>query len=84
MQAKLPRYLAWTFFSCGQKKVLTPNDFASLDDLSVTLLAFTGRHNQSARPFNWEFTAADLAALLDRISAREHDARQPAALPEAA
>jgi transposase len=77
--------LAWrSSFSIIQKKVVTPNDFASLDDLSATLLAFTGRHNQSARPFNWKFTAADLAAPLDRISAREHDARQPAALPEAA
>jgi hypothetical protein len=26
--------------------------------------AFTRRYNQAARPFNWKFTAADLAALL--------------------
>ena len=42
------------------------------------------RYNQGARPFNWKFTAADLARLLDRISAREHAARKPAELPEAA
>ena len=33
------------------------------------------RYNQDARPFNWKFTAADLARLLDRISAREHAAQ---------
>jgi hypothetical protein len=42
------------------------------------------RYNQTARPFNWKFTAADLARLLDRISADEHAAPQPAELSEAA
>jgi transposase len=68
------------FFSIIQKKVVTPNDFASLEELSRTLLAFVNRYNATARPFNWKFTAADLADLLDRISAH----RQPAQLPEAA
>jgi transposase len=72
------------FFSIIQKKVLSPNDFASLDELARTLLAFVDRYNQTARAFNWKFTAADLARLLDRISAREHAARKPAELPEAA
>jgi transposase len=72
------------FFSIIQKKVITPNDFASLDELSRTLLAFVNRYNATARPFNWKFTAADLAYLLDRISAREQPAHQPAQLPEAA
>ena len=72
------------FFSITQKKAISPNDFASLDELARTLLAFVDRYNQTARPFNWKFTAADLARLLDRISAREHAARKPAELPEAA
>src|SRR5262249_20528928 len=72
------------FFSITQKKVISPNDFASLDELARTLLAFVDRYNQTARPFNWKFTAADLARLLDRISTREHAARQPAGLPQAA
>jgi len=72
------------FFSITQKKVISPNDFASLDELARTLLAFVDRYNQTARPFNWKFTAADLARLLDKISAREHAAREPAELPEAA
>ncbi len=71
------------FFSIVQKKVVSPNDFAGLDELSRTLLAFVDRYNQTARPFNWKFTASDLTALLRRISEREQPA-QPAVLPQAA
>ena len=45
--------------------------------------AFVDRYNQSAQPFNWKFTAADLARLLDRISPARR-APKPAQLPEAA
>ena len=55
------------FFSVIQKKVVSPNDFASLDDLSRTLLSFVVRYNQTARPFNWKYTASDL---------RTHDTHQ--------
>jgi transposase len=72
------------FFSITQKKVISPNDFASLDELAGTLLAFVDRYNQAARPFNWKFTAADLTRVLDRISAREHAPHKPAELPKAA
>jgi hypothetical protein len=72
------------FLSIVQKKVVSPNDFASTAQLSATLLAFTGRYNQTARPFNWKFTAADLAGMLERISAREEPPAQPASPPEAA
>ncbi len=72
------------FFSITQKKVLTPSDFASLDALAGTLLTFVDRYNQTARPFNWKFTAADLARLLDRISARQDTTPKPADLPQAA
>ena len=68
------------FFSIIQKKVVSPNDFASTSQLAATLLAFIDRYNQTARPFNWKYTAADLARLLDRISAHE----EPASLPQAA
>jgi hypothetical protein len=67
-----------------QKKVISSNDFASTAQLAATLLAFTRRYNQTARPFNWKFTAADLAGMLERISAREEPPAQPASLPEAA
>jgi transposase len=72
------------FFSIVQKKVVSPNDFDSLDDLSATLLAFVHRYNRTARPFNWKFTAADLRELLTRISKHEPEAQQPQPLPEAA
>jgi transposase len=61
------------FFSIIQKKAVTPNDFPSLEKLSETLLAFVDRYNQTAEPFSWKYTAADLADLLRRIS--EHETR---------
>ena len=67
-------------FSIIQKKVISPNDFASTAQLAATLLAFIDRYNQTARPFNWKYTAADLARLLERTSAHE----KPASLPQAA
>jgi hypothetical protein len=67
-----------------QKKVISPNDFASTGQLSATLLAFTHRYNQTARPFNRKFTTADLAQLLHRISASDEPAQQPSRLPQAA
>jgi transposase len=72
------------FFSITQKKAISPNDFASLEELAGNLLAFVDRYNQTAQPFNWKFTAADLARLLDKISTHEHADRQPAELPKAA
>lgn len=67
-------------FSIVQKKVVTPNDFASPTQLSQTLLAFVDRYNLTAGPFNWRFTADDLTALLRRISERE---QTPATRPPA-
>jgi transposase len=59
------------FFSVIQRKVISPNDFATLQQLSGTLHAFISRYNKTARPFNWKYTAANLTDLLRRIS--EHD-----------
>jgi transposase len=72
------------FFSVIQKKVVTPNDFDSLDALSRTLLAFVDRYNQTARPFSWKFTAADLHDLMNRISRHEQQDAQDEPLPKAA
>ena len=73
------------FFSVIQKKVVTPNDFDSLEHLSRTMLGFVDRYNQTARPFSWKFTASDLHDLMDRISRHEkqQDTRNEP-LPEAA
>ncbi len=58
------------YFSIIQRKVLTPNDFASLTDLEVALLAFEHRYEKSATPFRWTFTRTDLAALMHRLKSR--------------
>jgi transposase len=67
------------FFSVIQKKVVSPNNFPSLEKLSETLLAFIERYNRTAKPFNWKYTADDLRDLLRRIGEHEkQDAmRQP-------
>jgi transposase len=73
------------FFSVIQKKVVTPNDFDSLEELSATLLAFISRYNQTARPFSWKFTASELRDLMDRISQHDQqDTPQDEPLPQAA
>jgi hypothetical protein len=55
------------YFSILQRKVLTPNDFSSLQELAQRLLAF-GRHYQTiAKPFEWRFTRKDLSALLRKL-----------------
>jgi DDE superfamily endonuclease len=63
------------FFSVIQRKAISPNDFATLQQLSATLHAFISRYNKTARPFNWKYTTANLKDLLRRIS--EHDTPDP-------
>jgi transposase len=84
-----PVHASWLnqieIFSVIQKKVVTPNDFASLGQLSATLLGFVDRYNQTARPFSWKFTAGDLHDLMERISRHEqHHHPGDESLPEAA
>jgi hypothetical protein len=54
-----------------QRKALTPNDFASLAQLSERLLAFQAHYAQIARPFQWTFTRADMERVIERVKARE-------------
>jgi transposase len=73
------------FFSVIQKKVVSPNNFPSLETLSETLLAFIARYNQAAGPFSWKYTAGDLADLIRRISEYEkQDTTQRSGLATAA
>jgi transposase len=79
----LPVHASWLdqaeiYFSVVQRKALTPNDFASLDQIRDRLALFETRYNAIARPFSWKFTRTDLDDLLDRIDA--HDKIQPDAL----
>ncbi|MEU5943681.1 hypothetical protein ABZ807_32030 [Micromonospora sp. NPDC047548] len=71
-----PVHASWTnqieiFFSIVQRKVVTPNDFTSLDQVEDRLTAFERRYNATARPFGWKFTPADLEDLLARIERHE-------------
>jgi hypothetical protein len=55
------------YFSIVQRKVLTPNDFKSLNELEQRLLAFGRRYEETASPFQWTFTRKDLTTLLAKI-----------------
>jgi hypothetical protein len=80
LQEKCPRLVAvhgpvhasWLnqieiYFSIVQRKVLTPNDFASLAAVEERLLAFQNYYEAIAQPFAWTFTRRDLAALLNKL-----------------
>jgi len=64
------------YFSILQRKVLQPNNFADLDVLAQTLLAFGRRYEQIAQPFEWKFTRQKLDRVLDRV-----DDQAPQPLP---
>jgi hypothetical protein len=55
------------YFSVLQRKVLTPNDFASLSALAQRILDFQRHYQRIARPFDWRFTRKDLAVLLRKL-----------------
>jgi len=63
--AHLPIHASWLnqigrFFSIVQRKVLTPNDFPDLAAVEQRLLAFETLYNDTAVPFHWRCTRADL------------------------
>ncbi|HEX2184114.1 MAG TPA: IS630 family transposase [Chloroflexota bacterium] len=75
----LPVHASWLnqieiYFSVIQRKVLTPNDFRDLAEVERRLLAFQRRYQQTAVPFDWRFTRADLDRLLRRLDEHEHRA----------
>jgi len=51
-----------------------PNDFTDLAEVEHRLLAFQRRYQQTAAPFDWRFTRADLDRLLRRLDEHEHRA----------
>ena len=72
----LPFYASWLsqieiVFSVIQRKVLTPNDFDSLQAVVDRLDAFEHHYNQIAQPFEWNFTRRDLADLIARVGHHE-------------
>ena len=59
------------YFSIVQRKVLTPNDFASLAEVEDRLLRFQDHYERAATPFEWTFTRQDLAALLTKLAVKD-------------
>lgn len=68
----LPVHASWLnqieiYFSIVQRKVLTPNDFIHLDEVSQRLLEFESYYVQVAKPFDWQFTTKDLEEWYERL-----------------
>ena len=59
------------YFSIVQRKVLTPNDFASLAEVEQRLRLYEALSNSHPHPFEWKFTRTKLVALLNRLHAYE-------------
>lgn len=59
------------YFSVLQRKLLTPNDFANLQELQDSILAFQAHYETIAQPFEWKFTRADLRRLLDKLAEKD-------------
>ena len=73
----LPIHSSWLnqveiYFSIIQRKVLTPNDFTSLDGVANRIIQFQERYEATARPFAWKFTRQDLAKLMRKLSMQEN------------
>jgi len=69
----LPTRASWLnqselYFSIIQRKVLTPNDFASLGAVEVRLLACETLYNRTAHPYAWMFTRTDLERRLAQLT----------------
>jgi hypothetical protein len=56
------------YFSIIQRKVLTPNDFATLQAIRVRLALYEELSNRTPCPFAWKFTRQDMLDWLKRAS----------------
>jgi len=69
-----PVHASWLnqieIFFIVQRKVLTPNDFSSLEVLRERLLAFQKHYEAIAKPFEWKLTRRDLEQLLQKLDAK--------------
>ena len=68
----LPVHASWLnqveiYFSILQRKAISPNDFADLNQLSERIMDFQDRYNTTATPFDWTYTRDDLNAFLHRL-----------------
>ncbi len=56
------------YFSIIQRKVLTPNDFATLEAVRVRLRLYEELSNCTPHPFEWRFTRQDMLDWLERAT----------------
>jgi len=78
-----PVHASWlnqveVYFSLLQRKVLTPNDSADLQELELRIKLYEELTNSQPKPFDWKFTKYDLFDLLQRIAKREATAKATA------
>jgi hypothetical protein len=71
----LPVHASWlnqveVYFSLLQRKVLTPNDSTSLQELELRIKFYEELTNKQPKPFHWRFTKYDLFNLLQRLAKR--------------
>jgi DDE superfamily endonuclease len=71
-----PVHASWlnqveVYFSLLQRKVLTPNDSANLEELELRIKLYEELTNKQPKPFAWKFTKYDLFSLLLRLARRE-------------
>jgi hypothetical protein len=57
------------YFSIIQRKLLTPNDFTSLEAVRLRLALYEDLSNQSPTPFQWKLDRSKLTTLLAKIEA---------------
>jgi hypothetical protein len=76
IQVHTPIHASWLnqveiYFSVLQRKVLTPNDFESLEELEDRILGFQSEYEKVAKPFEWKFTREDLKNVLARCESEQ-------------
>jgi hypothetical protein len=76
MLVHTPVHASWlnqveVYFSIIQRKVLTPNDFASLEEVGERLRLYEELTNREPRPFDWRFDRAALQAFLEKLEAKK-------------
>ena len=58
-------------FSILQRKILSPNDCADLDEVAERIAGFERRFNERGEPFRWRFTRSDLELFLKKLAAHK-------------
>ncbi len=79
----LPIHASWLnqieiYFSIIQRKLLTPNYFSSIKELTKTIFDFQNRYEKFAKPFKWKFTKNDLSFMMKKLMQKPFQLAQSA------